>query len=339
MVATSGIRVLEALTPTTTVAVDHSRCVRHRCNRNECRLCIDACPTGAIAWGATGLTFREDACTECLLCEASCPTAAFRSAEFDPQRPLAELAAHAAPVLGCRKHAASESHARVPCLGAFAHPEAMTLLALVFTQGLTLNLTACGACRNGEIVAAVRSAHARLADVVADHRIALAFNPKMLEHAPAALSRREMFARFRARADSGAARRVARLQDGTQVESFGAKGLPERRRLLRRAMDDLTEPQRQAIADRLFGHVAFTPSCRPCSRCAAVCPTGALRRDPSGERSPAFDPAACVTCNSCEAFCQRQGIETLAFGHATSPRGPFCRPVKASPSSAGRSIG
>jgi len=308
MISALGGHALEALTPETAVTVDRSRCVRHRYSRNECRKCLDVCPTSAITWDDPGLSVNGDKCTQCLRCLAVCPTAALKSPELSVPRILSELAAHPAPVLGCQLQPASDAHARLPCLGYLAHAEVMALLGLVFSEGLQINLTACGDCANGHIVEGVRDAHARLRDLVPSHRTILIDDRDTLDFQAPGLSRRQLFTFFRERSTRAAVAMVARLQANTKPQSYGNKQVPATRTMLLAAMEGLPAASRTKIADHLFGRVSFTLQCISSGRCIGVCPTGAIQPTDEDNQSPVFDGDLCVACGSCHAFCSDQGV-------------------------------
>lgn len=308
MISSLGSHALEALTPDTAVTVDRSRCVRHRCNRNECRKCMDICPTTAVTWGERGLQVIGESCTQCLRCLSVCPTAALKSPELSWPRILSELAAHPAPVLGCHLQPATDAHARIPCLGFLAHPELMLLLALVYSEGLQINLTACRDCANGHIVEGVRNTHARLRGLKPSHAITLVDDPGKLDFQAPSLSRRQLFTFLRERTTQTAVAMVARLQADSKPQAYGNKQVPENRRMLLAAMDGLPGEDRRNIAERLFGHITFTPQCIRSEGCVGVCPTGAIDPADDDDQPPSFNADLCVSCNSCQAFCRNQGV-------------------------------
>lgn len=312
MVPPLGSQALKALTPTA-VSVDRSRCVRHRCSRNDCRQCLDVCPSGAVTWGTQGLRVDPDTCTQCLRCLSVCPTAALQSPEISLPQIVADLAAHRQPVLACHRQSASEAHARLPCLGYLAHGEVLPLLALTQPGGVQVDLSSCCDCPNGHIVAAVGEAHARLSDLRPGHGVRLVHDRDDLAFEPPALSRRDLFVFFREHSRRTAAVMAKRLQPEADTRSYGNKRVPVPRAMLRKALDRLSERERGRIADRLFGRIAFTPACDACGGCVGVCPTAAIRPAADGGLLPRFDPTLCVTCRSCEAFCAKCAV-TVADG-------------------------
>lgn len=311
MTAPLGNYALKALTPESAVIIDRSRCVRHRCAANACTRCIDACPAGAISWNESGLGIDAGACTQCLSCLAVCPTAALASPGLSLLRLLSDLAEHPRPVLGCTVQPDMDAHASMSCLGYLAHPEVMTLLALVFADGLQINLTSCGTCPNNHMVQEVEMAHRQVGDLVPGHAIKLITTCDELDFQAPSMSRRQLFSLFKERATRVAATMVGRLQSVGTSQSYGSKQVPVIRLLLLKALQESSKTLRLHIADRLFGKISFTGQCTGSERCVGVCPTGAIQSSDEDSGPPEFNQNLCVSCNSCQAFCGNQAVFML----------------------------
>jgi Fe-S-cluster-containing hydrogenase component 2 len=308
MIAPLGGYALKALVRETAVTVDRSRCVRHRCTTNACTRCMEACPTDAVSWGRGGIHMDSSACTQCLACLSVCPTAALASPGLSLPRLLSDLANHQLPVLGCNGQPDTEAHARLSCLGYLAHPELMVLCALVFPEGLHINLTACGGCPNGHVLDNVGAAHGRLKDLVPGHAVKLIRNREALDFQAPSLSRRQFFLFFRERSTRAAAAMVERLHGNGEQQSYGNKQVPAIRALLLKALAVSPTAKRRTIGNQLFGKISFTSDCVRSKRCVGVCPTGAIQSAGAGGNLPVTDQTLCVSCNSCQAFCRNQGV-------------------------------
>jgi ferredoxin len=308
MIPSFGSHALKALTPQTAVTVDRSRCVRHRCKRNECRKCLDVCPVDAISWDEQGLQVSPKHCTQCLRCLSKCPTAALQSPELSLFRVFADLANHPDPVLGCNHYPDIKTHAQLSCLGFLAHPELMLLLGLVFREGVQINLTCCSACPNGHILDGVHTAHDQLPTLLPGHKVTLVSERGNLKYQPDSLSRRELFGFLRDRSTRTANVMVERLQVSSRIQSYGSKQVPLVRTMLLKAMETMPEMQ-QRVTEQLFGQISFTETCTACSGCVGVCPTGAIDPAEEDKSPPVFDRNLCVGCSTCQAFCRKQGVQ------------------------------
>lgn len=308
MIGFLGGYALKALTPETAVTVDRSRCVRHRCRSNPCSKCMDECPVGAISWGAGGINVNSGDCTQCLACLSVCPTAALASPGLSLPRLLSDLAKHPLPVLGCKRQPDVDAHARLPCLGYLAHPEMMVLCALVFPDGLQVNLTACDGCLNGHNLDGISATHGRLRDLVPGHAVKLILNKEELEFRAPSLSRRQFFLFFRERSTNAAEAMVGHMQHNAEQQSYGNKQVPVIRAMLLAALTALPTAKSRTIRDQLFGKISFTSDCAGSKRCVGVCPTGAIRSAKAAGKHPEADPSLCVYCNSCQAFCRNRGV-------------------------------
>lgn len=299
---------LKTLAPETAVTVDRSRCVRHRCTDNRCTKCMDICPMDTISWGQGGLHINTGACTQCLACLSVCPSAALSSPGLSLPRLLSDLADHPLPVLGCKGQPDTDAHARLSCLGYLAHPEVMVLFALVFPNGLHINLTACSECANSHILDGVAAAHDRLKHIVPSHVVKLIQNREELEFQAPSLSRRQFFTLFRERSASAAAVMVRRLQNGAEQQPYGNKRVPATRALLLKAIEASSTANYRVIRDQLFGKISFTSDCTRSKRCVGVCPTGAIQSSDANGKPPVFDQTLCISCHSCQSFCRNRGV-------------------------------
>lgn len=300
---------LDLLLSGESVKAEKNRCVHMRFSGTGCCRCVDVCPHQAIVL-EPGPIIDPAKCSGCLLCESVCPTGAFADGDR-LARTLASLADIASPVLGCNRRDGVAGHARIGCFGLLASPEILLALCIYLPQGLTLNLTCCGECPNGSIFARLKAALEdllELPEVQAHQAIRLVDNEKALHFQEKSLSRRELFTFFRTRSTEVAANSLDRLQKADQQASYRAKRLPQRRSLLLGALSGMTKPLRQAVEKRFFPVAEFHDSCRACSGCVGICPTGALAPSLEHAGTPLFKPAQCTDCGLCETFCQRGGI-------------------------------
>ena len=137
-----------------TVATDRSRCIRMRFDKSTCSICVDSCRTKAIVID-NGIAVDARKSTECMMCVSECPAGCFIAADVDFFILLSRLrkAQNSVPnlVLGCKQARDTEDHEKTSCLG-FLSEEHIIVLTGHLDKPLSLNLTACGGCRNSFIV-------------------------------------------------------------------------------------------------------------------------------------------------------------------------------------------
>lgn len=291
------------------VKVDKSRCVHMRFAGTGCRHCLDICPQQAIAL-EPGPTIDSGKCSGCLLCESACPTGVFASGNRLVSI-LAQLGDVAAPVLGCNHQEGVEAHARVRCLGQLASPDILLSLAFHLPNGVALNLTRCSDCPNSFIVAkltTILEGLSALPDLQIHKTIRLVENQQDLRFREKGLSRRELFSFFRQTSTATAISSIDRLQKSDKPLPYRYKKLPQSRSLLLTALPEMSKTLRQAVETRMFPQATFHNSCRACSGCVGICPTGGLAPTQNSEDHPQFNPACCTSCGLCESFCKRGGI-------------------------------
>ncbi len=307
-----GGKALELLTPTTGIRVDLPRCLHQRFSRTSCRRCEQACPSGALAIDK-GPRIDPALCSGCRRCEAACPTGALSGDERALGALATAIAEHPRPVLGCRGTGV-EAHVHTGCLG-FLETESLLAFALLFPDGLTLNLTQCEVCPNAGITQQLEAALEVLRNLPGDpgaNRLRLVRTKAELGFREAALSRREFFTFLRKRSTDAASIATARLQNTPESANGGRKSLPARRRLLLRALPLLSAEVRSRLEAQLFPSLTFGPTCTSCTGCAGICPTGALAASPDDPPRPLFNPRLCIDCSLCAEFCRKGGIVRLS---------------------------
>lgn len=296
------------LRPTGGVRVDPLRCVRRFGPAPRCEVCAHHCPETAISFDGRTPVVDAKTCTSCRICEASCPADALRGDERDLGLLASELAQAPSPVLGCRIDGV-QAHAHTGCLG-FLELEALLAFALALPQGVALNLTRCGQCRNAPVadrLEAMRSGVRALPGDPATDRVRIVRRPDDLGYQDANLSRRGFFGTLGRRSAGVAAKAVPAPGEYAAPEA-AHKTLPARRLLLLRGLATLAREQREALEEALFPQLRFRPSCNHCTGCDGICPTGAITTSTADPPRPLFLRALCTGCGACAVFCSEEGI-------------------------------
>lgn len=296
------------------ISADRSRCVRMRFNKSTCSICTASCRSGAISIDG-GIAVDAGKCTECMLCVSECPSGCFVAAEGDFPVLLSKLSnmQNSVPhtVLGCKQARDTEAHEKTSCLG-FLSEEHIIALTGRLVKPLTLNLTACGECRNSFIVETLKERiQSALTKTSLDvrKRIILAEKNEDLVFEDVSLDRRGFFQALKTMGFT----QVAGLIDKDEAEmpaSYTAKRLPLKRDLLNSVVRKLSDGN--LAADILHGY-AFTvkagSSCTNCFACIGMCPTGALKIKKNAEgQGLLFNPSLCTGCGLCGDFCPTEAV-------------------------------
>lgn len=292
--------------------VIEERCLRRRLNTNECRLCVTACPHGALTLRGRTVHLDPDLCTGCLRCRAVCPQDACTS-DFDLRQTIGGLTSgHGETIVTCSRQPQRDEHEVVlPCL-AIISPAALLAIGAHSGQTVTFRTSGCGSCINAA------AAEAFLADLKKTARTIERFfattceavDEKSLQPARASVSRRAFLRNLKTslRPSSGFT-----LTDQQPAASSGRR-TPEKVAFCHSALATLDESAKQEFQAAWLPRLSITSSCTRCPRCAGICPTGALKRAGKGSKDVQllFNAARCSTCRLCVEFCKESAITLTA---------------------------
>ncbi|MCB9137005.1 MAG: 4Fe-4S binding protein [Caldilineaceae bacterium] len=309
-------------------------CCTHRWNKESaCSLCLDGCPTQALALEEGEIVLDETRCVRCEFCFRVCPTDVFHGsneavmllksvAALSPRRSLslacinegvtdAAIAADAEAVVQLRTCLAS--------LGRAAYAG----LAALGVEAIHVRLDQCETCPLGtlrpHIEAVCREAQALVEiDVTVDGEIDPEFEPARAEpdSRPVVRTYQPKVSRRAFLRRPASAAQVP--DDLLPSEPTADKTPPVERRFLLHFLEQIPASRR---GDGTFlPDIGVTDSCTACGVCATVCPNGALELEkeltPEQEHFRLnFDPASCTACNLCVELCPPQA---LAFTGARS---------------------
>jgi ferredoxin len=291
------------------------RCLRARFHKNQCRLCLEECRTGALTLQGDKVCFAPEKCTGCLRCAAVCPNDAFSLEEkLLPLLQAINRGGHI--VVGCGGNRGDLPRYTVPCLGIFSEPllAAMNCLA---GNDILLDGSGCAGCINGHCADTV---HGQLENLSQRQGRGAAVRIKLM-------TERDTIAVGRENNE----RRVFLKELRRFFSAFGAQstgrnldGAGEANRIANRAPVAVSAVLQYAVAhapagrENLLEHYFFTltadSGCDFCPLCSGMCPTGAISRSSSeAGKSLLFTSAACSGCGLCRDFCRRQAL-TLSRG-------------------------
>jgi ferredoxin len=262
-----------------------------------------------------------------MLCVSECPSGCFIDSDVDFFVLLSKLrktqnsVAH--PVLGCKQARDTEAHEKTRCLG-FLSEEHLIALTEYLDKPLSLNLTACGGCRNSFIVETlkerIQSARTKTSLDVGK-RIILSENKSNLAFKDVSVDRRGFFQALKTMTFT----QVAGFLDKNEAEipvSYTAKRLPLRRDIINTVVGKLVDGN--AVTGILHNY-AFTvkagSSCSNCFACIGMCPTGALKiRKDAEDPGLLFNSSLCTGCGLCGDFCP---VEAVSVSRGFAGKGFF----------------
>ena len=308
-------------------------CAHSRSGIVGCRLCLDLCPTSAIAPAGDHVAIDDKICAGCGQCATACPTGAASYAVPPSDALLRKLCT----LLTVYR----EAGGTLPVLLLHDEEHGGALIDALARHGDGLPANVLPFAVNEVTQIGLEALAAAFAYGAAAVRILLRAKPR---HDPAGLHQTIAIA---ASVLAGLGLHGARLAmietddpfalgDALQeIEAGEPVARPAsfepaggKRDVLRLALVELhrVAPQRADLIDlpqgAPFGAIEVEDGCTLCLACVSACPTGALSDDPD-RPVLRFAEDACVQCGLCKATCPEKVVRLvprLAFGAAVQSR-------------------
>ena len=296
----------------------------------SCGVCRDACPAGVLSGTQWSIALETEGCVGCGLCATACPTGALMVEGCAPY-PLE--AAGERIILECRRVAPNDRDPNavvVPCLGGVTTPDLLDFLEETEATVVFADHGWCSDCAVGRCNVPWQSAHdesrallgtinARLANSLAVERKELPIS--RAEPIVAALRPDKQVGRrdFLKRIIGAAEPRDALAESRHVVFGRGLVSPLKRERILDR-IGTLAADLEQTIPASLMPAIKIADGCELDGLCAAICPTGALRREEDSDRiSLQFDSTDCIACGLCQRVCTHNALSVWPDGDGTLP--------------------
>jgi len=298
-----------------------------------CGLCREACPADVLSGGQWSIALEAEGCVGCGLCAAACPTGALM---VEGCTPYAPDATGERIVLECRRVGAADRDPNavvVPCLGGLTTPDLLDLNVQTAATIVLADHGWCADCPVGRSSAPWRSALEETTALLAavDTRLAggLVVDRKDLpgdraEPVMAALRPDKQVGRrdFLRRVVGAVEPRDSLAESRRVVFGRGLVSPLKRERVLDR-IGVLAANLDRDIPPSLMPAIKIADGCEVDGVCAAICPTGALRRTEDEDAiALEFDAAACIACGECQRVCPSKALSLWPEGDGTLPRGP-----------------
>ncbi|HRP23202.1 4Fe-4S binding protein [Thauera sp.] len=323
--------------------IDAAACLPFHLRATGCGLCADTCTHGAIRVDEAGPRVGES-CTGCGRCVPACPMGAIEAPAFPSvDKALAPMARQTDGVIRveCRRVPASrlaDGTLQLPCLGGLKPDWLISANAAIGVGPLLIDRGLCSRCPDSPATAlavdgfAAQASLGRARDLLESMGVAPSCLPRRVEDilpelapgssappaAPAeVLGRRGFLGRLGRRAGQ-------HLLGVSEPEGYGALAAiapghparPSRARIgLLAACIGLARARRLPMPFGLFRAARVEATCCDRGLCAAICPTGALRRETVGSPEEVqagvalrFSALDCIDCGLCVKTCPEQAL-------------------------------
>lgn len=312
--------------------IDAAACLPVRFPGQECGLCVDACPVGAIAL-ADGRPDFGPGCIGCGQCAAVCPTGAPDTDGF--ALPVALPHGEGPVHVDCWRVPFADSPRdalRVPCLAGIGAGWLLVLFELAAAREertiLLLDRGACGECMAGSGMAALQATLREVRELlrecgVAEERLPdFAARPGCGPLAPGIpttageirMDRRGFFRSLVGGMTRGAEEVAAARDDADAPIVLRDRVAPLERMRTVTALTAIAARHARATPARALPAISLS-ACDALGICAKVCPTGALAREERGETAELkFYAARCIVCGQCARVCPDRALRVAATG-------------------------
>jgi len=294
------------------------RCVHMLIETATCQACVDVCPHDAWVLDDEQLGIDVSRCDGCKLCVAACPEGAIQ-ADLVPV--LKDNAGHTVAMLACERSGTDSGTGTVPCLHAI---RLYDLIALYRTGIETLISCSadCDDCRRGRaprLELRLEKFNLLLGErrlPAMRHQILAAGEwSRISEQMPTAsrgpsMSRRQFFRR---------ATQVAVLEQ-TQLRGLVDPPVGDF------TPPGALIPSKNKTQTVPFAPQIDPTRCNACDACARLCPHAAIRVDdaaPADNRAYVIRPDNCTGCGVCTDVCDQQAVSVQAWTRPISLRIPL----------------
>lgn len=334
--------------------INSQQCLNGRHKASNCVRCVHSCPVAAIQLSADHLpVLGEDSCVRCGACVTTCPTDVFQSthkleskllqtvAQL-PNAPIALVCAlHPSPSQTIAPGSLVVQHQR--CLAAL-DPADLLALSNGGQRQVWLDDAPCANCPIGQVRQTIEASVTTCEKLGAAHNLEPAVRlvsqlpeetsvpPKLrtlIDGSQPKVSRRGLFRFLQAHQNQKPSfQPVVPSPSTSNKRQRLPQTIPASRSRLLAEIERLPQPVGKDLLahDIPFATVSIAPEqCSGCSRCALLCPTGAIYIEKEANCFELnFQATLCIDCAICVAACPEDAVtlvEELSSNdlHTTSP--------------------
>lgn len=295
--------------PSPQLALFPKRCLRSRLNTNQCRRCLESCPTGALSVINRKIDLDTAQCTHCMSCVAACPQDALVS-DHDLDKLLSSFQTGGDVVVSCiRQEQNHPDEITLPCVGILSRQ----VLAAIFVSGcrsVTFNLAGCKKCCNKSISRGFMGDCRQMSEDLADIRsVKLALVEKREQLLIHRMDRRSYLKKIRDIATDVSKKNFILKPVGHNEEPKRNRRIPFKTQLIKKLITNVDEVSQKKIFCFFSHNLSVNADCNCCPLCKGICPTGAIKIDRTDQgKKIKFNIMDCSGCGLCVEFCRKKSI-------------------------------
>jgi len=283
-------------------------CLRNAYFHNDCRHCMELCPTDALVLVRHKLTLLDTECLACAACIGSCPTEALRLEGFDPNA-FTLAFQQQTPLLSCQNN--------TPCLGVFDTHHYITM-ALQGEDAPCCDLSHCEACHlnhTGKVEQSIRHKITQsnsFLEAVGMHaqRVSVIEEPVNKTS-----DRRALFRTALTKVHDAMTEEVQEESPSTIKPHALPATLPVKYTIVKHAIQEHIErfstTDVASFESLFFNKTIDFDACTNCGDCIQFCPTEALFAT-SDKQGIFFKSGHCIGCGICDDICKSNAITSVA---------------------------
>ena len=295
--------------PSSRVALKPKRCLRRRLNTNQCKSCLDICPTGALRLNGREIALDEAKCSGCMACVTACPQDALVN-DYDLGKFLGAFRADRDIVVSCVRQAQSHpDEITVPCVGILSK-QVLTAIVVSGCKTVTFNIIGCSECCNRNVSNTFIATCKQISETFSytnSATLILANQKGQLQNAN--VDRRFYLAKLQKLVIDVTPKYFSLDRDNQIDKKKTTRRLPYKTQLVKKLVAHSDQDSQKKIL-ALFGHrLSVSDDCTCCPLCKGICPTGAISIERSEQvKTLKFEMLDCSGCGLCVEFCKKGAL-------------------------------
>jgi energy-converting hydrogenase A subunit P len=289
----------------TALHVNRLKCLRNDCTYNDCKICVNFCPYGALSLDTGKLLLIDEKCTNCTACIGVCPTEAIGADGFEPNVYMLNEFAKEGDTLKSKTldDKLTVKCAQIgSCLSSFDEQHLVTLV-MRSSRDIEIDMSDCVNCPLNEKSCVTVDRISRVANETNRFLKAIGFKKELLVKKTVSTDRRGFLKSLFSGASS--------ISEAISFEKPENKGkIPLKTVLLKNTLRDSADELNYKITEDGFSFLTtklISDNCTNCRACVEFCPTNALFYS-SDYAKIYFQSGKCVDCSICDSVCKDNAL-------------------------------